>query len=59
MLGGGFMKRDELERILRVKKKELAELVTKKNNLKDREVYNKSRELDRLVVEYMRIKAES
>jgi len=53
------MKRDELERLLEDKKRELVELVEKKNSLKDGEVYEKSRELDELVVKFYAVKRKN
>ncbi|HHX50202.1 MAG TPA: aspartyl-phosphate phosphatase Spo0E family protein [Clostridia bacterium] len=45
-----------LKRIINKKKRELGQLVAKKQSFLDQEVYSKSCELDSLVVEYMKLK---
>ncbi|MHB1419347.1 MAG: Spo0E family sporulation regulatory protein-aspartic acid phosphatase [Bacillota bacterium] len=49
------MKRLRITKKIINKQVELDELVKRKQSLQDREVYAKSCELDKLVVEYMRI----
>ena len=52
---GGFLKcANKLSQEINQKKKELELLVSQKKTIKDTEVYQKSVELDRLVVQYMR-----
>lgn len=47
-------KLDQLTPLINLKKKELASLVESKKSLLDKEVYEKSVELDQLLVQYMR-----
>ncbi|GAW91644.1 aspartyl-phosphate phosphatase Spo0E family protein [Calderihabitans maritimus] len=51
--------RDRLNEVIRKKQGELYQLVEQKESLTDREVYDKSCELDRLVVEYMKMQKMS
>ncbi|NLO88812.1 MAG: aspartyl-phosphate phosphatase Spo0E family protein [Clostridia bacterium] len=53
------MKKEELEMLLENKKRELSELVEKKNSLRDGEVYKKSRELDELVVRFYAVRRKN
>ncbi|MGI6553059.1 MAG: aspartyl-phosphate phosphatase Spo0E family protein [Clostridia bacterium] len=50
------MKAGDLKRIIDKKKRELVQLVAKKQSFLDQEVYAKSCELDSLVVRYMKLK---
>ena len=56
IIGGAGMKAGDLKRIIDKKKRELVQLVAKKQSFLDQEVYAKSCELDSLVVRYMKLK---